>query len=148
MRRPAPWASRVAARGRSISPKAPAPARSRRGLQQRLVGARERDAVDRHQAQRGTGHVDALPEAHGGEEARGLVGGELLEQASLGQVALREDRDVESELEGRGGLVEHAEAREQGERAAPGRLDQVAELVGERLDVRRGAAGRGGGAAQ
>ena len=53
----------------------------------------------------------------------------------LGQVALGEDRDVEAELEGGGGLVEHPEAGEQGERAAAGRLDQVAELVGERLDV-------------
>ena len=62
---------------------------------------------------------------------------ELLEQPGLGQVALGEDRQVvaEAELEGGGGLVEHAEAGEQRERAAAGRLDEVAELVGERLDV-------------
>ena len=120
-----------------MRPKACGPGSLAAGLEERLVGAGERDAVDGDQAERAAGHVDALPEAHGGEQAGGLVGGELLEQLRLGEVALGEDREVvaEAELQGGGRLVEHPEAGEQRERAAAGRLDEVAELVGERLDV-------------
>jgi hypothetical protein len=67
-RRPGP--SRVAARGRSIESERVGPARSRRACSSGLVGAGERDAVDDHQRQRRAGHVDALPEPHGGEQAR------------------------------------------------------------------------------
>ena len=83
----------------------------------------------------GPGDVDALPEAHRGEQARRLVGGELLEQAGLGHVALGEDRYVEAELQGGGRLVEHSEAGEQRQGAPAGRLDEVAELIGERGHV-------------
>ena len=88
MRRPAPWASSVAARGRSMVRKALGPGPLPAGLEQRLVGAGERQPVDGDQRQRAAGHVDALPEAHGGEQAGGLVGGEAGDQRRLGQVVL------------------------------------------------------------
>ena len=120
-----------------MRPKACEPARSRRASRS---GSSGRGNGMRSMATRlsdAAGHVDALPEAHGGEQAGGLVGGELLEQPGLGEVALGEDRQVvaEAQLQRGGRLVEHPEAGEQRERATAGRLDEVAELVGERLDV-------------
>ena len=49
--RPAPWASRVAARGRSTSEKAPPAGPVPARLQQRVVGTGEGQPVDRHQRQ-------------------------------------------------------------------------------------------------
>ena len=43
------------------------------GLQQRLVGAGEREAVDGDEAEGGPGHVDALEQPGGGEQAARLV---------------------------------------------------------------------------
>ena len=66
------------------------------GLEQRVVGSREGEAVDGHERERAARDVDALPEAERGEEAGGLVPGELLEQPALGQIALEQERVGES----------------------------------------------------
>ena len=92
MSRPAPCASSVAARGRSTREKARAAGPVAPRLEQRVVGSGEGEAVDRHQRQGAARDVDPLPEAERGEEARGLVPGELLEQPALGEVALEQER--------------------------------------------------------
>ena len=61
-------------------------------LEQGVVGPGEGEAVDRHQRERAARDVDPLPEAERGEEAGGLVAGELLEQPALGQIALEQER--------------------------------------------------------
>ena len=83
----------------------------------------------------GPAHVDALPVAHGGEEAGRLVVGELLDQLRLGQVALAEDRMVDAVLDRIGRLAHHAMAGEQRQRATAGGVDQPGQLVEHRRRV-------------
>src|SRR5690606_17169231 len=52
----------------------------RTGLGDGIIGARERDLVDDHQAARITGHVHALPQGHGSKEAGVPFAAELLDQ--------------------------------------------------------------------
>ena len=70
-------------------------ARLAAGLEQRLVGAGERDAVDHDQLARLPRHVDALPQRQRAEQARALVLGELLDQQARRVVALAQDRVLE-----------------------------------------------------
>ena len=58
------------------------------GLQQRFVRAGEGEAIDRDERQRAAGHVDALEQARGREQARGLLGAEAGEQRGLGEIVL------------------------------------------------------------
>ena len=124
MRRPAPWARRVAARGRSTVREGLGPGLLAAGLEQRLVGAGERQLVDGHQGQRAAGDVDALPEAQGGEQAGGLVVGEGLGERGLGQVALGQDRRVQRRPERVGRGLHGPVAGEQGQGPAAGGGDQ------------------------
>src|ERR687892_744736 len=71
MRRPAPWASNVAARGTSIALKARAPACSRRAWSSGSSGRGKGKRVEGTKGNRGPGNVKPFPEAHVGELPRG-----------------------------------------------------------------------------
>ena len=90
MRRPDPWAKQGGGPREVDQLEGTAAGPGPAGLEQGIVGPGERQPVQRHQGQRPARDVDALPEAEGGEEARGLVGRELLEEAALGQLPLEE----------------------------------------------------------
>ena len=64
--------------------------RARRG--ERVVGARERDAVDDDELARRAGHVDALPQRQRAEQAGARVAGELPHQGADLVLALAEER--------------------------------------------------------
>ena len=66
--------------------------RARRG--QRVVGPRERDAVDDDELARRAGHVDALPQRERAEQAGARVAGELPHQGADLVLALAQERDV------------------------------------------------------
>ncbi len=74
-----------------------------------------------------------MPEAHRREQAGGLVSGELLEEASLGQFALQQDRVGEFGRQRRGGSLGSAPAREEGQGAPACRLEQESQLLVQRL---------------
>ena len=90
------------------------------GLEEGVVGPGEGEPVEGHQREGGPGHVDPLPERHGGEQAGGVVGGEGVEELGLGQVVLGQDLEGQHRAQGVGGLVHGAPAREQRQGAAPG----------------------------
>ena len=123
--RPDAWASIIAARGMSIVLNAAAADRLAPRRQQRIVRARERQAVDDDEAERPPGHVDALEEPGRGEHARRLVGGEAGDERRLGQVALGEDRHVDTLADRGGGEVHRLPAREQRQRPPAGGGDQA-----------------------
>ena len=99
------------------------------GLQQRVVGAGEGQPVDGHEAERGPGHVDALEEPGGGEQAARLLAGEGRQQLGLGQVALGEDGVGQLRPEGVGRGLHGPPAGEQRQRAPAGRGDERLQLV-------------------
>ena len=61
---------------------------------QRVVGPRERDAVDDHELAGRAGHVDALPQGEGAEQAGVRVAGELPHQRGDLVLALAQEPDV------------------------------------------------------
>ncbi len=120
MSRPAPWANKRGGAGqvdgaerRRAGPVAP-------GLEERVVGTGEREAVEGHERERGPGDVHPLPERHGGEQTRGVVRREGVEKLRLGLVALGEDLEGQGEAQRVGGLVHGPPAREQ-RQGAPSR---------------------------
>ena len=146
MSRPAPWAKQGGGPGevdqREGAAAGPGPA----GLEQGIVGTGEGQPVQRHQGQRPARDVDALPEAEGGEEARGLVGGELLEEAALGQLPLQEQGVGQIGGQRSRRLLGGPAAGEQGQGAPAGGRDQQGQLLVEgRLGLRE-PGGRAGGA--
>ena len=124
MSRPAPWASSVAARRQVDEREGPGAGPVAPGLQQRVVGPRERQAVDHHERERTAGNVDALPETQRGEQARRLVRRELLEQAALRLVALEQQRVGELGGQRLGRRLGGVPAGEQRQCPPAGRLDE------------------------
>ena len=113
---------------------------------QRVVGARERDAVDDDELAGRAGHVDALPQREGAEQAGLRVARELPHQRGDLVLALAEEADVallvgEPLAHRLGGLLGRAHRGEQPEGATAGRPDQRLDLV-EGLLAEPVAAGR------
>ena len=131
--RPAPCASRLAARGRSMTRKALAsdPLASRH--QQRLVRSGKRKAIDHDEREGSSGDVDALPKAHRREQTGLLDAGELLQQRRFAVFALGEDGKAHPRSQCRRGALHRRPAREQRERLTSGRFDEADEFVQHRL---------------
>ena len=95
IRRPKPCLSVIAARAREycVNPLPPSrPIRAQRAATTGSVGRRERDLVEHDEPQRPAGHVDALPEAHRGDEHRVARCTETDEQHVLRRLALHHER--------------------------------------------------------
>ena len=75
------------------------------------------------------GHVDALPQRHGAEEAGVRFVGELLHERRHGRLPLAEDAQAQPGPHGLGGLLGGAPRGEQAQGAAAGGPDQLLELV-------------------
>ena len=134
----------VPARGRSTSENASGPGALASGLEHRVVGPRERDPVDRHQAEGAPGHVDALEEAERREQAGAPRARERLDQraASAGRTGRGSGSRAGCRPPRRRARMA-APAGEQREGPAPGGLDQRLELVVEgRLGLRPATVGQ------
>ena len=130
--RPAPWASSRAAwlAATAMKPLPPCAATARCARrQQRIVRARERNAVDQHERQRWAGHVDALPQRQRAEQRRRRVIGELAHQRRRGVVALAQDRSGQPLAHDLGGGPGGAHRREESKCAATRGRDQRLDLV-------------------
>ena len=99
------------------------------GFEQRVVWPREGQLVDHDERQRRAGHVDALEQPGGGEQAGRFGAGEGGDQRGLGQLALVIDAVGHALAHGGRRGVHRLPAGEQRERATTGGQDQLDEFV-------------------
>ncbi len=92
---------------------------------QRIVGHRERDAIDHDQRQRLAGDVDALPEALRRQQHRADAVAQLGEQHVARPLALHHQRERQRRAQVRLGDAQVAEAGEEQQRAALGDRAQL-----------------------
>jgi hypothetical protein len=66
------------------------------GLKEWIVRPRERESIDRDEAESGAGNVNPLPESHRCEQAGFRVVGESFDEGRFGVIVLTEDRKIDT----------------------------------------------------